>query len=71
METVSIMKEIASLPLVERMLIVENTIRTIREETTRTKSLSEGARALLDDYQTDKELLAFTALDAEKFYEAK
>lgn len=71
MEAVSIIKEIIKLPIIERMLIIENTIKSIREEATKERSLRVGAEALLSDYKTDKELTAFTALDSEDFYEAE
>ncbi len=72
MQAATIIEEIAKLPIAEKMLIIENTVKSIREETVKNKkSLSEGAKALLSDYQTDKELLVFTELDSEDFYEAK
>lgn len=58
MEATRIIKEIARLPLIERMLIIENAIKSIREESSRRSSLKEGAMALLSDYETDKELTA-------------
>lgn len=60
-ETANIMKEIARLPIVERFLIIEDTLKSIKEDTTEEKSLSEGAKALLSDYREDEELVAFTA----------
>jgi len=71
METALIIKEIVKLPMRERFRIIEDTLKSIREETTTEKTLAEGARALLADYLADKELTAFTALDNEKFYETK
>jgi hypothetical protein len=71
METAVIIKEIEKLSIADRMIIVENTIRGIREETVKEHSLAEAARALLADYRKDKELVAFTALDGEDFYEVK
>ena len=71
MEAVNIIKEIVKLPIIERMLIIENTMKSIREETEKRTSLKEGAQALLSDYKTDKELTAFTVLDSEDFYEAE
>lgn len=61
MEAARIIKEIARLPLIERMLIIENAIKSIREESSRKPRLREGAMALLSDYKTDKELTAFTS----------
>jgi hypothetical protein len=71
MEAVNIIKEIVRLPIIERMLIIENAMKSIREETEKRTSLKEGAKALLSDYKNDKELTAFTALDSEDFYEAE
>lgn len=71
MEAVNIIKEIVKLPIIERMLIIENAMKSIREETEKRTSLKEGAQALLSDYKTDKELTAFTALDSVDFYEAE
>lgn len=68
MEAASIIKEIVKLPLIERMLIIENIIKSIREEASKETSLKEGAMALLSDYRTDKELTAFTSLDSDDFF---
>lgn len=71
MEAARIIKEIVRLPLIERMLIIENAMKSIIEEISKKSSLKEGAMALLSDYKTDKELTAFTSLDGENFYEAE
>ncbi len=72
MQTATIIEEITKLPIADRILILENTLKSIKEETVKNKkSLSEAAMTLLSDYQTDEELLAFTGLDSENFYEAK
>jgi len=71
METAVIIKEIIRLPIKERFIIIEDTLKSIQEETTPEKTLAEGAKALLADYLEDDELTAFTALDIENFYEAK
>ena len=55
----------------ERFRIIEDTLKSIQEETTQEKTLAEGAKALLSDYLGDDELTAFTALDMEDFYETK
>ena len=70
METREIIRAIKKLPVNKRMLIVERTLRTIRESETR-KRMLKAAESLFDDYQNDKELVAFTQLDYEGFYEAK
>lgn len=71
METTAIIKEIVKLPITERFLIIEDTLKSIKEETAKEKSLAEGAKALLSDYLKDEELTSFTALDSEEFYETK
>lgn len=71
MEIVQIIDEINRLPLTEKIRVVEIVLRNIRRETEKTPNLAEGANALKFDYENDAELTAFTALDAESFYEAK
>ncbi len=71
MEAANLIKEIIKLPIIERMLIIENAMKSIREESTKSRSLKEGAKALFSDYKTDKELRTFTSLDSEPFYEAE
>lgn len=51
--------------------IIENAMKSIKKETEKGRRLKEGAKALLSDYQTEKELTVFTFLDSEDFYEAK
>lgn len=70
METREIIKAIRNLPVSKRMLIVERTLKSIRESETR-KRMVKAAESLLDDYKNDKELVAFTQLDYERFYETK
>jgi len=72
------MNEIAKLPLSERLQVVEQTVREIQIEiqevgefsTTAQKKqqMADAAEVLLGDYQSDSELTAFTALDAEDFH---
>lgn len=66
-----IIQEIKRLPLSEKFYIVEFVLKSIRQETEKTPSLTEGAKALLQDYENDRELTAFTALDGESFYESR
>lgn len=68
MTTLKILGEIVKLPLPERIKLAESILRNIRMES---QSLASGAKALLEDYKTDKELTAFGALDMENFYEAR
>jgi len=70
METREIIRAIRKLPVSKRMLIVEKTLKTIRESETR-KSMVRAAESLFEDYKNDKELTSFTQLDYEGFYETK
>ena len=70
METREIIRAIRKLPVSKRMLIVEKTLKTIREGETRNRMV-EAAESLFEDYKNDKELTSFTQLDYEGFYEIK
>ena len=70
METNEIIREIRKLPVNKRMLIIERTLKSIRESETH-KKMEIAVDILLDDYLNDKELTVFTSLDFEKFYETK
>ena len=66
METREIIRAIKKLPVSKRMLIVERTLKTIRESQTRNRMV-KAAESLFEDYKNDKELIAFTQLDFEGF----
>jgi hypothetical protein len=70
MKTAEIIQKINPLPLVQKMLILENIIHSIREEEQKA-ILEEAADALYDDYKSDKSLTDFVRLDYEEFYEAR
>jgi hypothetical protein len=70
METKEIIKAIKKLPINKRMLIIERTLRTIRESETR-KKMTDSADSLYEDYSENKELTEFTLLDCESFYETR
>ena len=65
-----IIKEIQKLPVQKRIYVIEKTIHSIRKKDD-TNQLKKAADKLLIDYQSDKELTAFTGIDFEDFYEAK
>jgi hypothetical protein len=65
----AIIEEIGKLPLTDKLLVVEKTLQTIRQEDK--LSLKEAADLLYHDYKADKELTNFTHLDAEPFYESR
>ena len=70
MDTNELIKEIQKLPLSKRIYIIEKTIRSIRKYEDKITT-AEAAETLYSDYNSDKELIAFTELDFEDFYEAK
>ena len=70
MGTSEIISEINKLPVSQRLTLIELTIKNIREEE-RKQRLSIAAEKLHDDYVNDPELIAFSNLDFEDFYEAK
>lgn len=69
MTTTDIIQELDRLPLADKLLIIERTLKSIRIE--KAKSLKIAVDTLYDDYKTDKELTAFTKLDKEPFYETR
>ncbi len=71
MTNTKIVEEINRLPLSEQIYIVEIVLKNIRHKAEKTPTLAEGAKALLHDYENDKELTAFTSLDGEDFYESR
>jgi hypothetical protein len=70
METKEIIREIKKLPVSKRIIIIEQTLKMIRENET-DKQLENAANALLPEYKNDEELTAFTVLDYEAFYETR
>lgn len=70
MRTEEIIKEIKKLPLRKRIYIIEKTIHSIRSEED-VVELSHAAEALADEYNTNKELTAFTSIDFDDFYETR
>jgi len=81
MTVIEVLTEIEKLTLTERIALIEETLRLIRRDIAgdipskksadKKMPLAEAAAFLLADYKTDVELTAFTALDAEAFYEAQ
>ncbi len=68
MEPSALLNQIYHLPVNERMLIVERTIHSIRSEK---KRMAKAVAFMTDEYRTDGELTAFSALDMENFYETR
>lgn len=70
MNTDDLINEIERLPIDDRMLIIEKTIHSVREQNENRK-LAKAARALVPEYLKNNNLTSFTALDFEEFYETK
>ncbi|GAA4394383.1 hypothetical protein GCM10023187_00090 [Nibrella viscosa] len=65
----TIIRELDKLPLTEKILVIERTLKSIRTE--KQKSLKTAVDTLYEDYKNDKDLIAFTQLDNEPFYETR
>jgi len=70
MSNQEIISEINRLPLQDRLLIIEKTLEVIRANEL-THQLSVAAEEMVSEYKSNKELIAFTSLDLEDFYEAR
>lgn len=62
MGTKELLREIQRLPVNKRMLIIEQTLRSIRKSERQDK-MEKAAEALLQDYRSDKELTEFTGIE--------
>ena len=81
MTKTDIMEELGKLPPAERLRIIEATLHRVREElqgtglpaqvADRRARMTAAAQALRHDYETDKELTAFTTLDAEDVHASR
>lgn len=69
MTTSLIMEELNKLSLTGRIIVIETTLQTIRND--HQHNLQQAVDALQDDYKTNKELTVFTQPDTEAFYEAR
>lgn len=70
METKDLILEIQRLSLSKRFYVMEETIKSIKNEEMG-KQMELAANELYNDYANDKDLTAFTALDFDNFYETK
>lgn len=74
-EAIQVMNIVKSLPLSEKLYIIELIFKDLREHTTDIEKEEEkrkkAAHLLLQDYQNDEELTVFTTLDNESFHETK
>jgi hypothetical protein len=72
MNTTQLIDEINNLSIADKLYIMELIVQSIRKETqSHSSDLEKAASLLLPDYNEDKELTAFTALNGEDFYETE
>lgn len=70
METKEIIREIKKLPLSDRIVVIEKTLKSVKEDSVK-HPMERASEILYNDYKNDKELTAFSSIDLDKFYEAK
>ncbi len=70
METKEIIQQIVKLPVEERLLVIERTLKSIREKAIEEK-MGKAVAELQEEYKTNKELTVFTDIDFENFYESR
>lgn len=68
MNTEELIAEIQKLPLLQRLYVIEQSMRLIRKQQ-EAWQMQQAAEALCDEYRHNKELTSFTDLDGEDFYE--
>jgi hypothetical protein len=68
--TMEIIKQIEQLPVEKRMLIIEKTLKSIREREIKGK-MSGAVDELREEYKTNRNLTAFTDIDFDNFYESR
>jgi hypothetical protein len=61
MRTSEIIKEIQRLPFQKRIIVIEKTIHSLRKHED-TNQMKKAAESLYSDYESDKELVAFSNL---------
>lgn len=70
MQTIDIIDEIKRLPIQKRYLVLEEIIKSIKNEEGY-KQMEFAANELQEDYKKNTELTEFTSLDLEDFYETR
>ncbi|MBK7231515.1 MAG: hypothetical protein IPH93_04455 [Saprospiraceae bacterium] len=70
MQTKDLILEIQRLPIAKRFYVVEETLKSIKNEEMQ-HQMELAVNELYEDYVNDKELTTFTSLDFENFYETK
>lgn len=68
MTTNSIIEALEQLPLEEKLLVLERTLYSIRQQRS---SIADAIDFMSEEYKNNPELTVFTQLDSEPFYEAR
>lgn len=77
MTRIELIEAIRELPTKERLEVIEAAIHTLQEDLQPSlqdehkQHMARAAEALLKDYEDDRELTCFTALDGEAFHEQR
>ncbi|MGD1841040.1 MAG: hypothetical protein ACFB0B_09110 [Thermonemataceae bacterium] len=66
MDTKKLIKEIAKLPIQQRIYVIERSMHLMRKQEEAIQ-MERAVEALLEDYKSDKVLTSFTDLDFERF----
>ena len=62
METKEIIRQTGKLPQEDKMLILEKTVKSIRENEIKNK-MARAVSELMEEYRSNKELTTFTEID--------
>jgi len=70
MSTSEILNEIGKLSPAEKLFVIEKTLKELIQKNIQ-QQMNLAAETLENEYRTNQELIAFSSLDLEDFYEAK
>ena len=70
MGTKELLREIERLPVSKRILVIEQTLKSIRQAELKAR-IDKAVNTLMHGYRSDKELTTFTDIDFENFYETR
>jgi hypothetical protein len=70
MSVQDIFNQIIKLPVEERIKLMEEVLKSIREKEM-DNEIEKSVEELAEEYRTDPELTAFTSIDMDSFYETR
>ncbi|MFC2131205.1 hypothetical protein ACFLSQ_07200 [Bacteroidota bacterium] len=71
MQTANLLDQIDSMIVEEKIVLIEKTIKSLKRDLKDKSYMAQAVKDLREDYLADSELIAFTDLDAEEFYETR